>query len=111
MDAERAARQAISALERGEPDRVLSLPAVMAATFHGLFPGLTVDLLAMVNKLFLPRTPADGSETREGIATTRSQSTWFRTLTVMGQRSAERFNQVHDEQSMHRRSADQVSTR
>jgi short-subunit dehydrogenase len=110
MDAERAARQAISALERGEPDRVLSLPAITAATFHGLFPGLTVDLLALVNRLFLPGTPPGGSEAREGIATTRSESAWFRGLTFMGQRAAERFNQVHDEQSVNRPSSAHVPT-
>jgi NAD(P)-dependent dehydrogenase (short-subunit alcohol dehydrogenase family) len=110
MDAERAARQAISALERGEPDRVLSLPAITAATFHGLFPGLTVDLLALVNRLFLPGTPPGGSDAREGIATTRSESAWFRGLTFMGQRAAERFNQVHDEQSVNRPSSAHVPT-
>ena len=58
MDAERAARQIVQAARRGEAERVLSIPAVLLARFHGLFPGLTADLLGLVNR-FLPR--ADGS--------------------------------------------------
>jgi short-subunit dehydrogenase len=94
MDAERAARQAIEALERGEPDRVLSIPAVTLATFHGLFPGLTVDLLSLVNRFLMPRSGSQDTSSREGAAIPRSGSGWYRALTRLGGSAAERFNQV-----------------
>ncbi|MCX6049064.1 MAG: SDR family NAD(P)-dependent oxidoreductase [Chloroflexi bacterium] len=49
MDAERAARQIVDATKRGEAERVLSIPATVLASFHGLFPGLTSELLGLVN--------------------------------------------------------------
>jgi NAD(P)-dependent dehydrogenase (short-subunit alcohol dehydrogenase family) len=61
MDAERAARQIVEATRRGESERVLSVPANLLARFHGLFPGLTADILSLVNRL-LPR--ADGAPTQ-----------------------------------------------
>jgi len=47
MDAERAARQVVAACKRGEAEVVLSLPAQLAVTFHGVFPGLAADLLGV----------------------------------------------------------------
>jgi NAD(P)-dependent dehydrogenase (short-subunit alcohol dehydrogenase family) len=61
IDAERAARQIVEATRRGETERVLSVPANLLARFHGLFPGLTADILGLVNRV-LPR--ADGAPTR-----------------------------------------------
>jgi short-subunit dehydrogenase len=107
MDAERAARQAISALERGEPDRVLSIPAVTLATVHGLFPGLTVDLLSLVNRFLLPRTGSRDTSSREGVAIPRSGSAWFQAVTRLGRSAAGRFNQVPDG----RHSRDRVAAR
>jgi short-subunit dehydrogenase len=111
MDAERAAQQAISALERGEPDRVLSLPAVTAATFHGLFPGLTVDVLALVNRFFLPRGSSGASGSREGVVIPRSSSAWYRSLTRLGGRAAERLNQLPNVQHADDRAPERVPTR
>src|SRR5205085_10945545 len=51
MDAERAARQIVQAARRGEAERILTLPANLLARFHGLFPGLTADLLGLANRL------------------------------------------------------------
>ena len=65
MDARRAARQTISALKRGEAERVLSLPAVLLSRIHGLAPGLTANLLGLVNRV-LPRADGDESESRRG---------------------------------------------
>ena len=60
MDAERAARAIVTATRRGEAERILTLPASLAVRVHGLAPGLTTDLLGVVDRL-LP--PADGGTT------------------------------------------------
>lgn len=65
MSAERAARQIIAACRRGDAEVVLSLPAKAAAKFHGLFPGLTADLLGLVNRL-LPGPGGIGEERAKG---------------------------------------------
>jgi hypothetical protein len=62
MDAARAARQIVRATKRGEAERILSVPANVLARFHGLFPGLTADLLGAVNRV-LP-APAAGTGDR-----------------------------------------------
>lgn len=81
IDAERAARRIVQALERGEAEAILSAPAKLATWFHGLFPGLTVELLGLVNRL-LPRAGGIGSERAlgkdsEGVLT----KSWLTSLT------------------------------
>src|SRR5579884_3651683 len=51
MNAEKAARQIVTACKRGDAEVVLTLPAQVGAAVHGLFPGLTADLLGVVNRL------------------------------------------------------------
>jgi NAD(P)-dependent dehydrogenase (short-subunit alcohol dehydrogenase family) len=94
MDAERAARQIVRATQRGEAERILSLPANLLERFHGLFPGATSNMLRVVNRL-LPGA--------NGAATTRSmrgeelwrrqQSGLLNTLTRLGQDAAKRLHQ------------------
>jgi short-subunit dehydrogenase len=96
MDAERAARQIVQALKRGDAERTLSIPATLLARFHGLFPGLTADILGVVNR-FLPDAPGEdmaatlrqdrGLEIQE-----RMQSPLFEKLTGWGISAARRFN-------------------
>ena len=50
MHADRAARQTIEACRRGRSEITLSLPAKVAVTLHGLMPGLTADVLGLVNR-------------------------------------------------------------
>lgn len=51
MKAERAARQIITACKHGDVEVVLTIQAKLAALFHGVFPGLTADILGIVNEL------------------------------------------------------------
>jgi short-subunit dehydrogenase len=51
IDARRAARQIITACRHGDAEVVLTLPGKLAAIFHGVFPGLTADLMGAVNYL------------------------------------------------------------
>jgi NAD(P)-dependent dehydrogenase (short-subunit alcohol dehydrogenase family) len=58
MSAERAASAILEALRSGEAERVLSVPAKVGALVHGLFPGVTADVLGLVSRL-LPTSGAD----------------------------------------------------
>jgi NAD(P)-dependent dehydrogenase (short-subunit alcohol dehydrogenase family) len=93
MDAERAARQIVQATRRGEAERILSVPANVLAKFHGLFPGMTADLLGVVNR-FLPGPNGDGTAAARGMEIQeRLDSPVLRKVTGWGLSAAERFHQ------------------
>jgi NAD(P)-dependent dehydrogenase (short-subunit alcohol dehydrogenase family) len=94
MDADRAARQVVDALRHGDPDRTLSLPAKAAGAMHGLLPGTTGGLLAVVSRL-LPRPDGRGAAVPvEGVESASAVSPSL--LTASGERAAARNNQVGD---------------
>jgi NAD(P)-dependent dehydrogenase (short-subunit alcohol dehydrogenase family) len=89
--AEAAARQIVGALRHGDPFLVTSLPAQGAALLHGVFPGLTADLLGSVNRL-LPEPGGVGTARRTGA---QSESPLApAALTALTDRAATRNNQV-----------------
>ena len=92
MDAERAASQIVSAAKRGESERILSIPANLLALFHGLFPGVTSDLLGIVNRV-LPEADRikDSASTGLKVYQQRLQSSLLSTLTTLGLSAARRF--------------------
>ncbi len=91
MNAERAARQILAACQRGEAEIVLSLPAKIAVVFHGIFPGLTADLLSWVNVL-LPGPGGIGSQRAKG---KDSSSAWSPSwLTRLTDEAARRNNEL-----------------
>jgi short-subunit dehydrogenase len=65
ISAERAARQIIEACRRGDAEIVLTVPARLAALFHGVFPGLTADLMGLLN-LLLPEPGGIGTARAKG---------------------------------------------
>lgn len=95
MDAERAARQVVEAIRRGESEWFLGITATLATRFHGLFPGTTVELLGLVNR-FLPRARPDQTASAPGHQIhDRLDSRLLDAATTLGQRAAERFNETH----------------
>jgi threonine dehydrogenase-like Zn-dependent dehydrogenase/NAD(P)-dependent dehydrogenase (short-subunit alcohol dehydrogenase family) len=92
MDAERAARQIIDALRWGEAERILSFPAKLLTTAHGVFAGLTAELLAIVNR-GLPRSAAGAPRTvvKGEQSTSPLSPSW---LTRLGDQAAIRNNQT-----------------
>ncbi len=91
MSAARAARQIVGACQRGDAEVVLSLPAQVAVTFHAVFPGMTADLLGLVNRL-LPAPGGLGSAGAKGEQSgSRLSPSW---LTALGDRAARRYNQT-----------------
>jgi NAD(P)-dependent dehydrogenase (short-subunit alcohol dehydrogenase family) len=91
MQAERAARQIIKACQRGDAEIVLTIQAQLAVKFHGLFPGLTQDLLGLMNRAF----PGPGGIGRKRAKGKDSQSelspSW---LTALNEKAAQRNNEV-----------------
>lgn len=93
MDAERAARQIVRATKLGEAERILTIPANLLARFHGLFPGLTTDVLAVVNRV-LPPPGGAGTRTERGtVVWERIRSPLLEVLMGWGLSAARRFQQ------------------
>jgi NAD(P)-dependent dehydrogenase (short-subunit alcohol dehydrogenase family) len=92
MDAERAAAQIVSAARRGTAEEILSTPATIAVRFHGVFPGLTTDILGIVNR-FLPTSSGPSGRDRGQDVDRRIGSQLLDSLTAFGRSAARRFNQ------------------
>jgi NAD(P)-dependent dehydrogenase (short-subunit alcohol dehydrogenase family) len=90
ISAEKAARQIVRAARRGDPEITISIQAQLAARFHGLFPGLTADLMGVVNRLLPTAEGADGDR-HPGYEST----SWVApsVITTLNDRAAERLNQ------------------
>jgi hypothetical protein len=89
--ADSAARQIIRAMNRGDAEVVLTFPAWCAAIFHGVFPGLTCDILGLVNRL-LPDAAAGSAELRLGKECASEWSpSW---LTKLSDDAAEQNNEL-----------------
>lgn len=98
MDAERAARQIVRALKRGDAEHTLSVPATLLARFHGLFPGLTADIMGLVAR-FLPDADAPGMAAtpvneRGAVLQDKLDSRLLEKTTAWGLSAARRFNQL-----------------
>jgi len=91
MNAERAARQIVSATRYGCAELVLSLPAKVAVKLHGVVPGLTVEMLGLANRL-LPGPGGIGTGIRTGQQSSSEASpSW---VTALNEKAAEQNNEV-----------------
>ena len=91
MSARRAARQIVNACTRGDAEVVLSLPAKAAVKVHGVFPGLTANVLGLIN-LLLPPPGGIGADIRSGKQSSSSFSpSW---ITTLNEQAAAENNQV-----------------
>jgi NAD(P)-dependent dehydrogenase (short-subunit alcohol dehydrogenase family) len=91
INSQRAARAIVEACRDGKAEVVLSLPANAAARFHGLFPGITSNVLAWANRL-LPAPGGIGTASRKGAEShSRWSPSWLTTLT---EQAAVRNNEV-----------------
>jgi short-subunit dehydrogenase len=91
VSAESAARQILRACRRGKAELIISPQAKLAARMHGLFPGLTTDLMGLVNR-FLPGPGGIGKERALG----RDSQSWLSSsfLTVLTYRAAKKNNEL-----------------
>ena len=91
MDARRAARAIVSAIQRGETEIILSPQAHALAAVHGVFPGWTSEALGLVNRL-LPKPNGDaGRQSHLGRDSETAVSSSV--LTGLGRRAARDLRQ------------------
>jgi hypothetical protein len=91
MGADRAARQIVRAAKRGRAEKILTSPANLLARFHGLFPGLTSELLGLVDQYLLPS--GDDTGAKRGHQTKTLHSPAMHAATILGRLAARRFLQ------------------
>ncbi len=91
VSAERAAHEIVEAARYGEAEVVIGRPAELAAVFHGLFPGLTADLLGVANRIL----PGPGGIGKESAAGHESESRVTRSILTSGnKKAAVRYNEM-----------------
>ena len=88
LDARRAAHKIVSAVRAGRAEIILSPQARLLATLHGIAPGITTDLMGLVNRL-LPTGAAADRHTGDESETLLSRSF----LTRLGRKAARDLNQ------------------
>jgi hypothetical protein len=90
VSAENAARQIVEACKKGQAELVISVPAKVAVIFHGLFPGITAEMLGLVNKL-LPGPGGIGTKRAKGKDSESPLAPSV--LTTLSERAARRNNE------------------
>jgi short-subunit dehydrogenase len=97
ISAESAARKIVSALQHGDAEVILSLPAQLAVRFHGLFPGLMAEVMSLTNH-FLPGPGGIGTHSVPGHESTSALSpSWATTLT---EQAARRNNEMSENEPL-----------
>jgi short-subunit dehydrogenase len=91
ISAENAARRIVAACRRGDAEALFPVTARLAAVVNAIAPGLTADILALVDRL-LPDAGARSRGRRKGAESqSRLSPSW---LTRLGDRAARKYNQV-----------------
>lgn len=97
MDAGRAARQIVRAVERGDAEKVLTIPANLLAKAHGLAPTLTGAALGLAGSILLPkaglRSSAANKHSQPGWKLPNLRSPKMRALLFLGRMAARHLNQ------------------
>jgi short-subunit dehydrogenase len=93
MPASRAARGIIRAIQRGQSEAILGLPAVLLARMHALFPNVTSRVLTVVDAI-LPG-PASAEE-QAGLYLESGHGAAYRFLTTLNRNAGRRLNQPRE---------------
>ncbi len=96
VSAQRAARQIVAATRRGEAVRMIGAPAKLLTRLHGLFPGLTANVLGWLNRALpdMVGTPGTGARGRD--VAPQLRSSLLHMLLRPGYRAAQRTRQFAD---------------
>ncbi len=89
ISGERAARQIVDAAARGTAEKVLTTQANVLAKAHGIAPGLTAEILGLINKLALPA--GKSASVKRGREIQSLRAPLMAVLTVFGRMAARRF--------------------
>ncbi|HVW87139.1 MAG TPA: SDR family NAD(P)-dependent oxidoreductase [Bryobacteraceae bacterium] len=92
MNANRAACQIVSAVKRGDAEKILSTPANLLAKAHALAPGLTQDLLGVIGSALLPKVAGD-MKSKPGWSLRNLKSPKMRAILMLGRLAARHLNQ------------------
>jgi NAD(P)-dependent dehydrogenase (short-subunit alcohol dehydrogenase family) len=99
MDADRAARQIVQAVKRGDMEKILTTPANILARVHGVAPSLTSAAMGLAGTLLLPKvdtTPSnEHRQSKPGWGLQNLQSPRMRALLFLGRAAARRLNQKY----------------
>lgn len=90
MSAEAAARKILNACRRGDAEVILSVPAKAAAGFHGLAPGLTAEILSVVNRMLPPPGGVGSRNVKGRDSASRFSPSW---VTALGDAASVRNNE------------------
>jgi short-subunit dehydrogenase len=92
MDAERAARRIVAAMQRGRAEIFLPAPAIAVTWLHGLFPQSMSTAVRYINRL-LPH--GTGETMVDGLAAQQQvESRLLRRATTLNDQASRRFNQL-----------------
>lgn len=91
INATRAARQIIRATQRGDAELIITFQAQLLARFHGLFPGITTNILGFVNRFLPGASPTEGMDRHTGEESETPITRSF--LTALNQRATREYNQ------------------
>lgn len=89
--ARHAAKQVVSATRHGSAMQIISLHALLLTQFHGSFPGLTSNILGIVNR-FLPTGKGAASYSGRESETPLTRSF----LTTLGRRAERLYNEKNE---------------
>ncbi len=91
--ADRAARTIVRAARRGKADHTFPPSALVATRLHGLFPGVTANVLSLVNRL-MPTPRGATADIAQGVEIEHQvRSPVFDAVTTLGRAAVRRFNQ------------------
>ncbi len=90
IHARRAARKIIDAVRHGDAELIITPQAKAAALFHGVFPGLTANILGVVNR-FMPSATGGQRERHLGKQSETAITRSF--VTKAGRKAAKEFHQ------------------
>jgi short-subunit dehydrogenase len=90
MSARRAARRIVAAIRRGQAEIILTPQAKALSLIHGAAPGITADLLGVVNRV-LPQ--AEGTDRDRHLGRESETLVTRSMLTALGRKAARDLNQ------------------
>lgn len=94
IGARRAARSIVNAVRRGQAEIILSVPAKLAVLFHGVFPGATVRLAGVANRMM----PGTGNTNKDRHTGRESESAVSQSaLTKPGRDAGRRLHQYPEQ--------------